>query len=81
MKYWLGEIKKNGNEDVPKIIVGNKADLEAERVVSTEAGRAFAESQKIPFLETSAKGGDNVTDLFTKMTQGYLKQAMTQAAN
>ena len=25
VKYWLGEIKKNGNDFVPKVLVGNKS--------------------------------------------------------
>jgi len=57
MKYWLGEIKKNGNEGVPKIIVGNKCDLEEQRIVSTEEGSKFAQEKQIPFIETSAKDG------------------------
>lgn len=81
VKYWLGEIKKNGNEDVHKVIVGNKADLEEARMVKTDEGKAFSDEKNIPFLETSAKDGLNVTDLFMRMTRGYLKLAMAQPAN
>lgn len=78
MKYWLGEIKKNGNEGVPKIIVGNKCDLEDQRIVSTEEGSRFAQEKNIPFIETSAKDGKNVTELFEKMARAFLQQAVNQ---
>jgi GTPase SAR1 family protein len=39
IEYWLSEIRKNGKDFVPKIIVGNKSDLEDKRVVSTEEGQ------------------------------------------
>lgn len=79
MKYWLGEIKKNGNEGVPKIIVGNKSDLEDQRLISTEDGRSFAQEKQIPFIETSAKDGQNVQELFQTMAKAFLQQAMTQS--
>ena len=51
--------------NVPVVIVGNKLDLEDERKVSTEEGRAFAQSIKASFIETSAKTGTNVRDTFS----------------
>lgn len=75
VKYWLGEIKKNGNENVYKMIVGNKADLSEKRAISFEEGKAFANEVNIPFIETSAKDGLNVEDLFMKMTRSYLSSS------
>jgi Ras-related protein Rap-1A len=37
------------------ILVGNKCDLEDERVVGRELGQALARKWKCSFLETSAK--------------------------
>lgn len=46
-------------------IVGNKADRSAERQVSEEEGRLTAERLGVSlFFETSAKTGQNVTELF-----------------
>jgi len=72
VKYWLGEIKKNGNDFVPKVIVGNKSDLEDRRLISTEEGKKFAEEKSIPFMETSAKDGNNVNILFTQLTERFI---------
>ena len=47
----------------PMILVGNKCDLEDERQVSFEEGRALADKYGIPFIETSAKTGQNVEEM------------------
>eukprot|EP01121_Diplochlamys_sp_Union-15-3_P013579 TRINITY_DN4237_c0_g1_i1.p1 TRINITY_DN4237_c0_g1~~TRINITY_DN4237_c0_g1_i1.p1 ORF type:complete len:236 (+),score=42.16 TRINITY_DN4237_c0_g1_i1:2-709(+) len=73
VKYWLGEIKKNGNDNVHKVIVGNKSDLEAQRMVQTEEGKKFAEEKNIVFTETSAKDDNNVNEVFMSMTEKFLK--------
>jgi len=50
---------------VPMILVGNKADLEADREVSTMEGMELAKSWGgVPFLEASAKTRKNVDETF-----------------
>jgi len=46
------------------ILVGNKRELEGYRKVSPEQGQALAHRLGIPFLETSAKSGENVDRVF-----------------
>ncbi|UJR28661.1 hypothetical protein I4U23_009890 [Adineta vaga] len=48
----------------PVILVGNKSDLEDERVVGREMGQALARKWKCNFLETSAKDRANVNEIF-----------------
>ncbi len=50
--------------DIPLVILGNKVDLEEERVVSTEEGKILAKELHCGFMETSAKTGINVRDAF-----------------
>jgi len=54
-------------DEVPMILVGNKADLEAHREVQKSEGEALAKKFKIPFYETSAKDGRNVDIVFTEL--------------
>jgi len=50
---------------VPMVLVGNKSDLEHERVVATSEGGDLAKTfGVVPFLETSAKTRVNVEESF-----------------
>lgn len=60
VKQWLSEIDRYACENVNKLLVGNKCDLEAKRQVDFEEAKAFADERGIPFLETSAKSSTNV---------------------
>lgn len=52
-------------QDVPMILVGNKCDLEDERVVGKEQGMHLARQfGNCAFLETSAKLKINVNEIF-----------------
>ena len=50
--------------DVKRMLIGNKCDCETTRVVSLEDGRRLAENMGVPFIETSAKTGANVSESF-----------------
>ncbi|KAG0724460.1 Ras-related protein Rap-1b [Chionoecetes opilio] len=51
-------------EDVPMILVGNKCDLEDERVVGKDQGVNLAKNFNCAFLESSAKAKINVNEIF-----------------
>jgi GTPase KRas protein len=55
---------KGEQADFPIVLVGNKKDLNSERQVSEEEGKQLAEKFKIPFVETSAKTNENVSEAF-----------------
>jgi len=64
---WLAEVEKHANENVNKLLVGNKSDMEQNRQVSYEEGKAYADQLGIKFLETSAKNSLNVENAFFTM--------------
>jgi len=66
---------------VNKLLVGNKSDLAAKRVVSTEQGKEFADSLGIEFLETSAKTSTNVEQAFLTMASQIKARMKTQPAS
>jgi len=55
---------KDFSTGVPTVLVGNKADLEAERAVQIPEAQALASKLGIPYLTTSAKSNINVEDAF-----------------
>jgi len=57
------------------ILVGNKSDLEDKREVLFKEGSDYADSKGMKFIETSAKIGDNIEDIFTKLCSELLVKA------
>jgi 50S ribosomal subunit-associated GTPase HflX len=49
---------------IPVVLVGNKIDLEEERVVSLEEGRDLAKKHRLSHFETSAKTNHNINEVF-----------------
>ncbi|KAF6769573.1 hypothetical protein AHF37_12477 [Paragonimus kellicotti] len=50
-------------EQTPVVMVGNKADLVAEREVAPEMAIQLAQKWQIPYLETSAKTRFNLEEV------------------
>ena len=84
LENWLIEIEKNASENVLKILIGNKNDLEDERDISPDEGKAFANRNGMQFIETSAKMNTNVNEAFETLGKLMIEfnsqqnQAMTQ---
>nr|KJB51365.1 hypothetical protein B456_008G213500 [Gossypium raimondii] len=81
VNQWLNEISRYGSENVNKLLVGNKSDLTAKKVVSPEAAQAFADELGIPFMETSAKNATNVQQAFLAMAADIKNRMASQPAS
>ena len=62
-------VRVKDSPDVPMILVGNKCDLEDERVVSKDQGQQLARQFNCAFMETSAKNKINVPDVFYNLVR------------
>jgi Ras-related protein Rab-2A len=51
------------------MLIGNKVDLDSERVVTTDEGERFAKQHNCMFMETSAKTAFNVDAAFTEVSR------------
>ena len=63
---WIDDCTKQTSKSILLLLIGNKNDLNNMREVSYEEGQAFAKSHNMIFLETSAKTGDNISEIFEK---------------
>jgi len=62
-------------ENFPFVVLGNKIDLENQRVVSQKRAQAWcATKNSIPYYETSAKEAINVEQAFQVIAKNALKQ-------
>ncbi|CAF1497591.1 unnamed protein product [Adineta steineri] len=61
---WAHEIDNIISTDLNKLLVGNKCDLTAERVIDYAQAKDLADSLSIPYVETSAKNASNVQEEF-----------------
>lgn len=57
---WLTELRENADRNIVIMLVGNKSDLRHLREVPTEEAKAFSETNKLSFIETSALDSTNV---------------------
>ena len=64
---WVDDIRSERGDDVVIMLVGNKTDLADQRQVSVEEGLAKASEEKVMFIETSAKAGFNIKQLFRRL--------------
>ncbi len=76
VKTWMTEVDryKNASQTTVKILVGNKSDLVAKRVVPYNVGKEFADENGLTFLETSSKGGDNIERVFLGIANEIAQQ-------
>lgn len=71
---WIRRIEENANEDVQRLIIGNKCDLESKREVSRESAEQFAHRHNLKVIECSARESINIDKAFETLTQDILNK-------
>ena len=56
--------------NIPKILVGNKCDIDHQREVSTMQGEALSKQNNSMFMEVSAKSGEGIEMMFMSLAEG-----------
>lgn len=64
---WVTQIKTYSWDNAQVVLVGNKSDMQDERVVAYERGKQFSEHLGLEFFETSAKENVNVKQVFDSL--------------
>lgn len=63
---WLTDCRNLTHPSTVIMLIGNKVDLAANREVSYEEAKQFADDNGLIFIETSAKTGENTETAFLK---------------
>ena len=73
LKTWVRSIKEECGKQIQMLIIGNKNDLNEERVVDKNIAMEYAKEEKIDYLETSSKTGDNIQKAISLLCEKVLE--------
>ena len=66
VQSWIDDCTKQAPKSILLLLIGNKNDLNDKREVQYEEGAEFAKKRNMIFLETSAKTGNNIDNIFER---------------
>ena len=72
-KSWVSSLKDECGRQLQIILIGNKSDLEDKRIVSKEEASKYAEEEKLEYMETSSKTGENIHKAIKLLCQKVLE--------
>ncbi|XP_060758319.1 ras-related protein R-Ras [Neoarius graeffei] len=78
-KFHTQILRVKDRDDFPMVLVGNKSDLEHQRVVSKEEAMSFAKENRIHYMESSAKNRYNVDEAFLEVVRAIRKFQETES--
>ena len=82
LESWLDEIKSQTHPNLRIFLIGNKADLEDQRLIKKESAEELVKDHNIDlFMETSAKTGFNAQDVFIKAAKMLLEDYKKYSEN
>jgi len=77
LSSWLTDARNLTNPNTVIFLIGNKSDLEAQRDVTYEEAKQFADENGLMFVEASAKTGENVEqERSQKMIKGHMHETL-----
>jgi small GTP-binding protein len=66
LSQWLTDVHSLCDPNAIVTLIGNKMDLENQRVITVTEAQSFAQLHELTYLETSALGGNNIQEAFQK---------------
>eukprot|EP01117_Protostelium_nocturnum_P019771 TRINITY_DN8659_c0_g1_i2.p1 TRINITY_DN8659_c0_g1~~TRINITY_DN8659_c0_g1_i2.p1 ORF type:complete len:213 (-),score=48.70 TRINITY_DN8659_c0_g1_i2:30-668(-) len=73
IKNWITESERYMRyQNVPKIAVGNKVDLDGQRVIDQERAKTFFSALGIEYHDVSSLNGEGVDQVFVRVAEGIL---------
>ena len=74
VKNWLQDIHEESPKTVLICLIGNKIDLEDKRIITFDEGKKFSTENGIIFMETSAKTGEGINEIFEQSVKEIEKK-------
>jgi len=74
VNVWLNDVHSLCDANAVVMLVGNKSDMKATRIVSMSEAENFASHHQISYLETSARLGDNIKDAFIRVATAIYRK-------
>lgn len=74
-------LRVKNDDNIPFLLVGNKADLNERRTVTDEAAREQADQWRVRYVETSAKTRHNVSEVFIDLLRSIKERRSREQSN
>ena len=71
---WINDLYSSADKKLTIVVIGNKNDLEDQRIITKEQGQEKANKLNIAFMETSALTGNNLDKAFEMMMNEVYKK-------
>jgi len=78
LEAWMEDVRLYAQRNVEIMLIGNKVDLQQERIVEYKEAKAYADKNNFQYLETSAKKKMNVDKAFHKLAQSVVSSKQLQ---
>lgn len=73
VQFWSRKVNEH-SPNVQRMLLGNKLDMDNERVISEDSGKEAAERMGSPFFEVSAMTGHNIDQAFMALATVIVKK-------
>lgn len=80
LTMWLEEVRSKAAANVQIVLIGAKDDLLEDRQVTTTEAQAFADTEDIEYIETSALSGHNVAEAFDRLLKKVVAKGLMGAS-
>ena len=78
MQNWVEKMNENCSENIAKVLIGCKSDLQQQIVISEQEANSLATEQRMPYVCTSAKANTNVDEAFQSVIDEYMQMNRAQ---
>lgn len=73
LNQWLNDLTTLALPNAVVVLIGNKTDLNEQRVIQQAEAEEFATRYGLTYIESSAKTGDGVSDSFARLAGDILR--------